>query len=184
KFWPAPKGKLKPDELAQAFYDLIEARFRFLMEQKGISQETLNAVLNTEKQSFVSAQAKIAALWSIRDSADLKTLARGFKRINNIIRDQPHHPFASKLLIEAGEKRLHNAFEELEPRLKQLIGEGNYPEAASLMVTLGPEIDQFFDEVLVMAEDSKLRNNRIALLQQISDLYRNIADFSALQIEL
>jgi len=88
------------------------------------------------------------------------------------------------LLVEEGEKRLHRAFEDLEPRLKHLIAESEYPEAVALMVTLAPEIDHFFDEVLVMAEDSKLRNNRIALLQQISDLYRNIADFSALQIEL
>jgi glycyl-tRNA synthetase beta chain len=52
------------------------------------------------------------------------------------------------------------------------------------MVTLGPEIDNFFDEVMVMTEDENLRKNRVALLQQISELYRKIADFSALQIEL
>ena len=52
------------------------------------------------------------------------------------------------------------------------------------MVTLGKEIDIFFDEVMVMAEDRKIRNNRIALLRRISDLYRRLADFSALQIEI
>jgi glycyl-tRNA synthetase beta chain len=65
-----------------------------------------------------------------------------------------------------------------------LIQEKQYSEALEIMVTLGKEIDIFFDEVMVMAEDRKIRNNRIALLRRISDLYRRLADFSALQIEI
>ena len=72
----------------------------------------------------------------------------------------------------------------MEFRVSQLIQEGQYLDALDIMVTLGPEIDNFFDEVLVMAEDEQLRNNRIGLLQKISHLYRKIADFSQLQIEM
>ena len=124
------------------------------------------------------------ALWSKNHSQDLKTLARCFKRINNIISGQPDHQIDPEKLTEDGEKRLNQVFADMEFRVSQLIQEGQYLDALDIMVTLGPEIDNFFDEVLVMAEDEQLRNNRIALLQKISHLYRKIADFSQLQIEM
>lgn len=181
---PTAKSKLKPPELAQALLDLMEARFRFLMEQKGLAHDYLNAILNVGTHSFVAATARANALWAKQESTDLKALARGFKRINNIISNQPHHSLDEELLVEDGEKSLHRAFRDLHFRVQQLISEQQYLDALEIMVTLGPEIDNFFDEVLVMAEDEKVKNNRIALLQEISDLYRRLADFSALQIEL
>ena len=178
------KGKLTPEEMSQGLHQLMEARFRFLMEQRGIAYDTLNAILNVEKRSFVDAFGKTNALWAKHYSEDLKTLARGFKRINNIISDQPEHPFSEETLQDDGEVRLCRAFSDLEFRVSQNIQQKDYMDALDIMVTLGPEIDNFFDEVLVMTEDPDLRNNRIALLQRISNLYRRIADFSALQMEL
>lgn len=181
---PTSRAKMKPPELVQALTELMEARFRFLMEHQGIAHDYLNAILGVEKSSFVHAAAKANALWAKRGSEDLNALARGFKRINNIISDQPHHVLDVELFEEDGEKSLYRLFNDLRFRVEQLISEGQYLDALDIMVTLGPEIDNFFDEVLVMAESEKLKNNRIALLQEISDLYRRIADFSALQIEL
>ncbi|HEY4490646.1 MAG TPA: glycine--tRNA ligase subunit beta, partial [Acidobacteriota bacterium] len=178
------KTKGTPSDLLNGLMELIEARFRFLMEQKDIAVDYLNAVVNVEKKSLVAAHGKLMALWSKKGSDDLKTLARGFKRINNIIFDQRKYDFDEELLQEDGEVRLARAFSDLEFRVSQNISEEHYYDALDIMVTLGPEIDNFFDEVLVMADDEKLRNNRIALLQKMSDLYRRIADFSALQIEL
>jgi glycyl-tRNA synthetase beta chain len=178
------KSKLTTGEMLRGLLDLMQGRFRYLMEQKGVAHDTLNAILNTENKSYVEAQQKTLALWAIRNSEDVKTLARGFKRINNIIYDQPHYLFDPEKLKEDGELRLHRAFSDMAFRVEQNIQEKRYQDALEIMVTLGPEIDNFFDEVMVMTEDLELRKNRIALLQQISDLYRKIADFSALQIEL
>ena len=178
------KSKATPGELQRGILDLFESRFRFLMEQRGIAHDYLNAILNTENRSYVDAQAKVQALWNVRSSDDLKILARGFKRINNIISDQPHLVFDAERLQEDGEIRLHRAFTDLAFRVKQNIQEKQYEDALEIMVTLGPEIDNFFDEVMVMVEQPDVRENRIALLQEISDLYRKLADFSALQIEL
>jgi glycyl-tRNA synthetase beta chain len=178
------KTKLTTGEMLRGLSELIESRFRFLMEQQGIAHDTLNAILNTEPKSYVDAKAKTVALWSLRNSEDLKTLARGFKRINNIIFDQPEHAFDADKLQEDGEVRLHRAFSDIAFRVEQNIQEKLYQQALEIMVTLGPEIDNFFDEVMVMTDNMEIRNNRIALLQQISELYRKIADFSALQIEL
>jgi glycyl-tRNA synthetase beta chain len=178
------KTKATPGELLRGLIDLMESRFRFLMEQEGVAHDYLNAILNTENKSYVEAHAKTKALWAMHASEDLKTLARGFKRINNIIFDQPHHLFDPERLQDDGEIRLHRAFSDLAFRVKQNIEEKRYEDALEIMVTLGPEIDNFFDEVMVMVEQLEVRNNRIALLQEISELYRKIADFSALQIEL
>ena len=178
------KTRLTRSELLESLMDLMEARFRFLLEQRGVAYDYLNAVLNVEERSFVAAQSKTLALWSKHDSEDLKTLAKGFKRINNIIFDQLSHIFDEEGVQEDGEVRLYRAFTDLEFRVGQHIQEGDYAGALEIMVTLGPEIDNFFDEVLVMTDDEKLRNNRVALLQRISALYRKLANFSALQIEL
>ena len=176
--------KLSAGELLRGILDLMESRFRFLMEQEGIAHDYLNAILSTENKSYVEAEMKTRALWAINGSGDLKILARGFKRINNIISSEPHHSFDAELLQDDGEVRLHRAFTDLAFRVKQNIQEKQYDDALEIMVTLGPEIDNFFDEVMVMVDQIELRNNRIALLQEINELYRKIADFSALQIEL
>ena len=178
------KTKLSRDEMLHGVMELLEARFRFLMEQRGIAHDYLNAILAVGSGIFLDAFNRANALWSKNQSEDLKTLARCFKRINNIISGQPDHQIDPEKLIEDGEKRLNQVFTDMEFRVSQLIQEGQYLDALDIMVTLGPEIDNFFDEVLVMAEDEQLRNNRIALLQKISHLYRKIADFSQLQIEM
>jgi glycyl-tRNA synthetase beta chain len=178
------KTKLTREEMLHGLMDLLQARFRFLMEEKGIAQDYMDAILNAEKQSLLLAKVKLEALWSIRQSPDLISLARGFKRINNIIAGLENEEFDPELLQEDGEKRLSQVFDDLQFRVDQLIQEKRYSEALEIMVTLGKEIDNFFDEVLVMAEDPKIRKNRIALLKRISDLYRKLADFSALQIEI
>lgn len=178
------RNKLTPAEMKEGLMELMVSRFRFLMEQKGVAYDHLNAVLAVEQKSFLAAFAKTNALWATQNSGDLKTLAKGFKRINNIIGGQPEYDFEEELLQEDGEIRLYRAFSDLEFRVGQNIQVKDYSDALDMMVTLGPEIDNFFDEVLVMSEDERLRKNRIALLQKINDLYRKIADFSALQIEL
>lgn len=180
---PTSRSKLKPPELTQALADLMEARFRHLMEQKGVAHDYLNAIINVENRSFVHAAAKANALWAKHGSEDLEALARGFKRISNIISNQPHGTLDPERLEEDGEKSLHRLFSDSKFRVEQLISERQYLDALDIMVTLGPEIDNFFDEVLVMTDNEPLKNNRIALLQDISDLYRKLADFSALQID-
>jgi glycyl-tRNA synthetase beta chain len=177
------KTKLTRGEMLHAVLELLENRFRYLMEQRGLAHDYLNAILATKTGSFLDAFNRANALWSKNASEDLKTLARCFKRINNIISDQPIHEFDATKLVEDGEKRLNQVFADMEFRVQQLIQEGKYLDALDIMVTLGPEIDNFFDEVMVMAEDEQLRKNRIALLQKISHVYKKIADFSELQIE-
>lgn len=177
------KTKLSRSEMLHGVLELLEARFRFLMEQRGIAHDYLNAILAVGSGVYLDAFNRANALWSKNQSEDLKTLARCFKRINNIITGQPDHEFDPAKLTDDGEKRLNQVFADMEFRVSQLIQEGQYLDALDIMVTLGPEIDNFFDEVLVMAEDESLRKNRIALLQKISHLYRKIADFSQLQIE-
>jgi glycyl-tRNA synthetase beta chain len=177
------KTKLTRGEMLHAVLELLENRFRFLMEQRGIAHDYLNAILAIQSGSSLDAFYRANALWSKNASEDLKTLARCFKRINNIISNQDIYEFDATKLVEDGEKRLNQVFTDMEFRVQQLIQEEKYLDALDIMVTLGSEIDNFFDEVLVMAEDEQLRKNRIALLQRISHVYRKIADFSELQIE-
>ena len=87
------KTKLSRGEMLHGVMELLEARFRFLMEQRGIAHDYLNAILAVGNGIFMDAFNRANALWSKNQSEDLKTLARCFKRINNIISGQPDHQF-------------------------------------------------------------------------------------------
>ena len=81
-------------------------------------------------------------------------------------------------LFEKEEKALHRALQAVEPEAKQRIEKGYYEEALVLLSPMRDQVDRFFDEVMVMVEDEKLRRNRIALLSRLRDLFSEVADLS------
>jgi glycyl-tRNA synthetase beta chain len=82
--------------------------------------------------------------------------------------------------FEDDEKKLFEELETLRPRAEALISKGRYREALQELSTLRGVVDRFFDEVLVMAEDQKLRENRLALLKRLQTLFSRVAELSQL----
>ncbi|MBW2653849.1 MAG: glycine--tRNA ligase subunit beta, partial [Deltaproteobacteria bacterium] len=118
-----------------------------------------------------------------RKEPDFEPLSITFKRVENIIKKAKVKEGLSvdeSLFEDPSEKELFSAVNEVRQIVEGLIQEGNYNKALSHIATLRPKVDTFFDDVMVMAEDPKLRQNRIALLSSVSGLFKNIADFSML----
>jgi glycyl-tRNA synthetase beta chain len=89
----------------------------------------------------------------------------------------------ASLFDSRAEADLYDSFTKIRERANGCIDEGRYSDALSEMATLRKPVDAFFEEVMVMAEDEKIRFNRLSLLKEISDLFYRIADFSRIVTE-
>jgi glycyl-tRNA synthetase beta chain len=84
-------------------------------------------------------------------------------------------------LAEPAERKLSEAVQTLEAQVAPLFKVGNYAEALKRLAGLRPAVDEFFDKVMVMVDDPAVRQNRLALLNRLSNLFLNVADISRLQ---
>jgi glycyl-tRNA synthetase beta chain len=111
-------------------------------------------------------------------------LAAANKRIRNILKKlEGKLPFQvkSELLEEGAERALATHVTQLSTEALPLIRAGFYQEALMKLAALQEPVDQFFDQVMVMVDNAELRDNRIALLNKLQNLFMQVADFSRLQ---
>ncbi len=80
--------------------------------------------------------------------------------------------------VEKEERKLWEAFQQVEPKASKHIANGNYAKALRALSSLRPQVDSFFDEVMVMAKEPRLRENRLALLNSLDLLFTQVADLS------
>ena len=105
------------------------------------------------------------------------------KRVNNILRDQPQkYKNNSDLLFEKEERELYTMFTIIRENTVEMIAQGDFTKAQRMIFRIRSSIDTFFDHVLVMTDDKRLRRNRLALLQAISKLFNEIADYSQIVV--
>jgi glycyl-tRNA synthetase beta chain len=106
-----------------------------------------------------------------------------FKRIMNIVRGFEGTSMVNpKYFADKSEEDLWKTFQSVKDRAKEEIDKGNYLDALNLMVSLSGPVDEFFSQVMVMAEDKRVRENRLGMLKGINDFFLEIADFSKFPI--
>lgn len=158
----------------------IRQRFEFILKER-YPPRVIEAVLNTGFDDLVDAKERIEALSSffIKDPKfnDLITL---FKRVINILKGKAPQGFNKDLLKEDAEKGLYLSLLKTKEALEDAISKTDYKNAFSLFASLKPQIDLFFDEVMVMVPDKNLQENRLSLLFFIKELFRRLADISVL----
>jgi len=161
----------------------LKDRFDFyLREVRGYAYDVVNAVLSTGLTTVTDAIARAQALTQVRGSDDLLAISTAFKRIKNILRQaeakQDGDPIASEYLIEPAEQRLYAEAARVAPEVEALRARQQYGEALERVATLRPAIDNFFDQVMVMAPEPHLGKNRLALIASVLNDFSRIADFS------
>jgi glycyl-tRNA synthetase beta chain len=154
----------------------------YLREVRGYAYDVVNAVLSTWLTTVTDAIARAQALTQVRGSDDLLAISTAFKRIKNILRQaeakQDGDHIASEYLIEPAEQRLYAEAARVAPEVEALRARKQYGEALERVATLRPAIDNFFDQVMVMAPEAHLRKNRLALIASVLNDFSRIADFS------
>jgi glycyl-tRNA synthetase beta chain len=152
-------------------------------EQKVITTEMFDAVLATQPRSPLDFDARLRALSAFLEMPEATSLTAANKRIANILRKSDNVASAEvdvAALRENAEIRLFDAVRGLRESVYAAIARREYTAALGQLAQLRPAIDGFFDQVMVNAEDLKLRANRLALLAGLRGLFGGVADLSRL----
>lgn len=170
---------------ANEVYDYITERLRgyYLESNKGVTIEMFDAVLAKRPHSLLEFDKRLRALVSFLKLPDAQALAAANKRINNILKkveSQLSNEVQTDKFIEAAERALYEQLRSAEQDTAPLFADSNYQDALMRLATLRPVVDQFFDTVMVMADDPAVRNNRLALLSRLRGVFLQVADLSRL----
>jgi glycyl-tRNA synthetase beta chain len=181
------KDKTDPAEVASEVSAYISDRLRryFLDRDAGLATETFDAVLARKPASLVDFDRRLAAVQSFIALDEAASLASANKRIANILRQAGVDHDAEvnqKLLLEPAEEALYTALGSASETVRPMLAEHQYAEALSALASLREPVDRFFDDVMVMADDEALKNNRLALLASLRALFLDVADISRLSI--
>ena len=181
---PPKKAVTAPQEAQVLEFILDRARF-VLREVSGYGYDEVNAILHAGSDDLVDVEKRLRALKAIRKSRNFEPLAVSFKRIRkilekaNVAAEELQH--VNKDLFEKGaEKELHAAVRKAAGKVSEDKRAGRYQEALEEIAGLRKVVDQFFVDVMVMAEDEAVRRNRLALLAELLREFTTIADFSEL----
>jgi glycyl-tRNA synthetase beta chain len=166
-------------EVKRKVMEFVEGRLFNLWTSQGAPGDLADAVISAGLTDMVDLRAKLSALVAFRSEAAFEPLAEVFKRAINITKAYAGTLAVSEALFEHDEeKALHKAAKEVSGRVAAAAKDGRYSEAFGEMARLQPLVSAFFEKVLVMAKEEKVRNNRLALLKNLSNVFAGVADFS------
>jgi glycyl-tRNA synthetase beta chain len=160
----------------------------YLREARGQAYDVVKAVLAVGSDDVRDVVARAEAVTSVRGSEDFAAVSAAFKRMKNILSQAKEKGIAAAssvdavLLKEPTEKALAERSAELADRVYALRAEKDYKSALEQIATLRPQVDAFFDAVMVMAPDEAVRANRLALLERVLGDFSGIADFSEIVV--
>ncbi|NRP36662.1 Glycine--tRNA ligase beta subunit [Marinobacterium sp. xm-d-579] len=171
------------DSAADNVFEFMLERFRFWFEEEGISAEiylSIHGLRPSKPLDFVRRAHAVAAFTQLEAAS---ALIAGNKRVGNILAkldSTPSTAINDALLSDEAEKELAQALKGLSSSVASMTGEGDYQGALQALADLRQPIDRFFEEVRVMADDADVKQNRLAMLQQLKELFGGIADISEL----
>ncbi len=152
---------------------------------QGIGADVVESVLGVDIGVPSDIDRRVRAVVAFRTLPEAAALAAANKRIRNILKKAGEHDPAQAVdegrLVEAPERRLFAAVQEMQATLEPLLAVPDYEQALRVLATLREDVDGFFDSVMVMADDVDLQRNRIALLRLLNGLFMQVADISRLQ---
>jgi glycyl-tRNA synthetase beta chain len=170
------------DELYEFIMERLRAQYLEDPAQ-GVTTEIFDAVLATEPRSPLDVEARVRALVEFLERPEALSLAAANRRIANILKKSAAATPGAidpQLLRAPAEQGLHAALTVRRAAVERSLRAGNYGAAFAELALLRPEVDAFFEHVLVNDPDAQLRSNRLALLGELRALFSGIADLSRL----
>ncbi len=168
-------------DTASQVLSFFKTRIAHLLLESGYSKEVILAVTETSVTHVPNVWRRTAALESLKTLPDFEPLAVAFKRVVNIIKKADPaegQDINVELFEDPSEAALFSEFNRVKEQVLSKLEKGEFEPALLDIASLRPAVDAFFDGVLVMATDDRIRNNRLGLLRAIADLFGLVADFS------
>jgi glycyl-tRNA synthetase beta chain len=174
----------QPDKLVDTVLNYMIERFRAWYEEENISAEVFLAVSAKNLSSPLDINQRVQAVHRFSQLAEAAALASANKRVSNILAKQGGSGALPKvdagLLAEPAEQELARQVAAQAQAVQPLFAARKYREGLEQLAGLRGAVDAFFDSVMVMTDDEKVRNNRLALLSQLRNLFLEVADISLL----
>ena len=175
-------GELVQAQADEAFWTFMLDRVRYVLEQRGYDPRNVRAVTHSEitQLSPLTAKRKLEVLPEFTESTEFRQLAILFKRVKNIAKNlEPGARDLGGKLAEPAETALAAEIDRLEPVIASASASGTgYRQAFAEAAKAGPAVAKFFDDVMVMTDDAKLRDARLRLLRRLEGLILQLADVS------
>ena len=175
--------KLTNQNVVADVVDFMLGRFRAWYQDEGITVDVIQAVLARRPTRPADFDARVRAVSHFRTLDSAEALAAANKRVSNILAKADAAIGEINLIacVEPAEKALAEAVLALRTEVQPLIAQGDYTAVLDKLANLRAPVDSFFDNVMVNAEDPVLRQNRLAILNTLQDLFLQVADISVLQ---
>jgi glycyl-tRNA synthetase beta chain len=184
------KDKITEDPATTAHQVLTFFRHRleYLFVERGSAKDIVLAVTSVSVEDIPAVLRRTEALQALKAKPDFEPLAVAFKRVVNIIKQAkergdvgPEKGVAQadpSVFQENCEQELYDAFQKVKQDIRGDMEKGAFDRALLAVSTLKGPVDGFFDGVMVLTEDEWIRQNRLALLGEIADLFAVFADFT------
>jgi len=168
----------KREQVLNALKDFLMQRVRFVFQERGMMHDVIEAVLAVPSSSVIEVFRRGSDLEEYLSGPLLDDVIIAYNRVANLAQKSDGGPVNEALLKDEAEKALYLGMESAEIAFENL--EAGTGEMLEELQKLKHPVDIFFDNVMVMVEDDKLRANRLNLLARIKRLFNNLADFSRL----
>ena len=176
------------EDTKTAVLDFIKGRMEVLLQGESYmpdltyAPDLIDAVLATDEVDVIDILERAAVLKTFREQPDFDRIYPALNRVLRILPDQPPTEIQPNLFQDEAEKQLGKVVDTAEAELSRSVQKRDYEELLTQLGELQPVIDQFFDDVMVMAEDNAIRSNRLALLNAIAQKVYPLADLTKLVI--
>jgi len=175
------KGAKKIREIADKVNTFLYNRMTHQLAEEGFSKDVIAAVASVSADNVPDLWNRVQALQDLKTAPDFEPLAVAFKRVVNIIKKAKAFkakPVEESLFKHDSESALYSDYKKVKKKVSDSLDKGDLEKALHEIASLRDTVDAFFDGVLVMAKETKIRSNRLSLLKHIADLFETIADFS------
>ncbi len=168
------------EEVMPALEDFFNQRLRYILQEKGLKYDTIEAVLAQGGQQPYSTHKKAQVLATKRDEESFTAYLNAYIRCVNLSKKAVSTDWSEYSLTDVTEIILAKNLKTLVPKIQEAVGQIDYEEAYSLAAQLVPLIEQLFDAVMIMVEDEKLRNARLGLLQECAKALNCLGELTLL----
>ena len=172
-------------EVEEQVYDFMVNRLKGIYTDEGVPVETFNAVAHRRPGNISDFDQRLHAVLAFQQLPEAEALAAANKRISNILKKADHfipgepHP---ELFQQTEEIALNDKINEMTEHVTPMLLNADYEKTLKALAALREPVDTFFDEVMVMTDDDKIRSNRLSLLTRLQHLFLQVADISHLVI--
>ena len=161
----------------------IANRIKTIFQEYGFSNDEIEACLSQGFDDIYDSYCRVQALHDFRQKSNPQfiSLYEVYKRAKGQLNGEQRTSISEEHLVEPAEKYLNLLLNQQYPEFKGALSQRNYSKAYALIATIQPALANLFNEVKILADDPQLKENRLALLRKVFNLFDEILDFSKIQ---